>query len=224
MFLSRKPSLRHFAVLERAHRNLLGSTWAVQDRRNPLRKQFLFVPSRLRSWPISLSRLELMEPTPTRLRNGRVAVLLSTSDLSRIRLALSKPSVTSVPRLNALTGFESSERKSKLRLALLPALLICFSLLVLIPKEQSLATPTSKQTMVQKQELGCRININEGEKALGTLRRFSFLDIAGQRYKIAHLQKLGGLAQVKLKRVCDKTYVRVDLWSDGYELKVEKVY
>lgn len=223
MFRVSKPSLRHFAVMERTDRRPLGSTWLVQDRRNPLRKQFLFVPSRIRSWPVWISRLELMEPTPTRLRNGKVAVLLSGADAMNVRDALRKSNKTSGTKLNALTGFEKAQRKSRLRIALLPALALGFCLLLLVPKEQSLATPKMPPQLL-KAEMSCESPIKKGEQAIGSLSRFGFLDIAGKRYKIANIQKLGGLAQVKVKRVCDKRYLRLDVWAEGFQLKVERVY
>ena len=223
MFTAKKPSLRHFAVIERAHRNRFGSTWLVQDRRNQLRKQHLFVPSRLRSWPIWQSRLELIEPTPTRLRNGRVAILISAADSNEVREALRKRTTSSSNKLNALTGFEKGDRKSKLRMVLLPAVALGFCLLLIVPKEESLATPKVGLSK-QKVQLSCALPIEAGALAVGSVRKFGFLEISGSRYKIASVQKLGGLAQVKLKRVCDKRYVRLDLWFDQSQLRVEKVY
>jgi len=223
MFTAKKPSLRHFAVIERAHRNRFGSTWLVQDRRNQLRKQHLFVPSRLRSWPIWQSRLELIEPTPTRLRNGRVAILISAADSNEVREALRKRTKSSSNKLNALTGFEKGDRKSKLRMVLLPAVALGFCLLLIVPKEESLATPKVELSK-QKVPLSCALAIEAGALAVGSVRHFGFLEISGSRYKIASVQKLGGLAQVKLKRVCDKRYVRLDLWFDQSQLRVEKVY
>lgn len=164
-----------------------------------------------------------MEPTPTRLRNGKVAVLLSGADAMNVRDALRKSNKTSGTKLNALTGFEKAQRKSRLRIALLPALALGFCLLLLVPKEQSLATPKMPPQLL-KAEMSCESPIKKGEQAIGSLSRFGFLDIAGKRYKIANIQKLGGLAQVKVKRVCDKRYLRLDVWAEGFQLKVERVY
>jgi len=223
MLTTRKPSLRHFAVIERVHRSRFGSSWLVQDRRNPLRKQYLFVPSRLRSWPIWLSRLELLEPTPTRLRNGRVSVLISAADANIVREAFRKPPLDAGTKLNALTGFEAGARRSKVRLAFLPALALCLCLLLVVPKEQSVATQKVESPKPEV-SISCANQIANGSQASGSVKQFGFLDIAGARYKIASLHKLGGLTQVKVKRVCDKKYLKLDLWSDGAQLKVEKVY
>lgn len=165
-----------------------------------------------------------MEPTPTRLRNGRVAVLLSAPDAKSIKNQLKTKAKTGGIKLNAMTGFESGQPKSRLRTEVLPALAICMCLLFFIPKEQSAATQAVKQIPKEKQEIACASPIASGAQVLGKLEKFGLIYIQDHRYKIASFQRLGGLAQVKLKRVCDKTYVRLDLWSDGAQLKVEKVY
>jgi hypothetical protein len=164
-----------------------------------------------------------MDPTPTRLRNGRVAVLISAFETNTIREALRKGSKANGIKLNALTGFETGGTKSKLRMALLPTFVLGLCLLLVIPKEQSLATPKVAPPK-QKVLISCGDTIKQGAQAQGSIVQFGFLDIQGSRYKIASVQKLGGLAQVKLKRVCDKQYLRIDLWFDGVQLKVEKVY
>ena len=165
-----------------------------------------------------------MEPTPTRLRNGRVAVLLSAPDSKSIKNQLTNKSKIGGVKLNAMTGFESDQPKSKLRTVILPALAICMCLLLFIPKEQSAATQVVKQIPKQKQEIVCASPIESGAQVLGKLEKFGLIHIQYHRYKIASFQRLGGLAQVKLKRVCDKTYLRLDLWADGAQLRVEKVY
>ncbi|MCX6496521.1 MAG: hypothetical protein NTW23_04220 [Rhodoluna sp.] len=166
----------------------------------------------------------MMEPTPTRLRNGRVAVLLSAPDAKRIKNELKNKAKKGVLKLNAMTGFESDQPKSKLRTVILPALAIFMCLLFFVPKEQSAATQVVKQIPKEKQEIACASPIPSGAQVLGKLEKFGLIYIQDHRYKIASFQRLGGLAQVKLKRVCDKTYLRLDLWSDGAQLKVEKVY
>jgi hypothetical protein len=164
-----------------------------------------------------------MEPTPTRLRNGKVALLLSAADATNVKQELRSSNKTSGTKLNALTGFEKGERNSRLRIALLPAMALGCCLLLLVPKEQSLATP-KMPPQLQKAATSCANPIKRGEQAIGSLSRFGFLDIAGNRYKIANIQNLGGLAQVKVKRVCDKRYLRLDVWVEGFQLKVERVY
>jgi hypothetical protein len=108
-------------------------------------------------------------------------------------------------------------------MVLLPAVALGFCLLLIVPKEESLATPKVELSK-QKVPLSCALAIEAGALAVGSVRHFGFLEISGSRYKIASVQKLGGLAQVKLKRVCDKRYVRLDLWFDQSQLRVEKVY
>ncbi len=165
-----------------------------------------------------------MDPTPTRLRNGRVAVLLSAPDAKSIKNELKAKAKNGDIKLNAMTGFESGQPKSKLLTLILPALAICMCLLFFVPKEQSAATQVVKQIPKEKQEIACASPIASGAQVLGKLEKFGLIYIQDHRYKIASFQRLGGLAQVKLKRVCDKTYLRLDLWSDGAQLRVEKVY
>jgi hypothetical protein len=164
-----------------------------------------------------------LEPTPTRLRNGRVAILISATDANFVREAFRKPPLDAGTKLNALTGFEAGVRRSKLRLAFLPALALCLCLLLVIPKEQSVATQKVEPSK-QEVSISCAGPITNGSQAFGSVKQFGFLDVEGARYKIASLHKLGGLTQVKVKRVCDKKYLTLDLWADGAQLKVEKVY
>jgi hypothetical protein len=48
--------------------------------------------------------------------------------------------------------------------------------------------------------------------------------VAGQKYKVADFKKLGGLAQIKVKRICDGRYLRFEAWLDAKKLRVERVY
>lgn len=225
MFRERKPSLRHFAVLRRELRSLRGSIWEVKDRRNPLRKQYLFVPSRLNSWPIWLSRLESIEPTPARLRNGKVVLLLSSPDVGSILDILRRRTSGSEMELNALTGFQLGRSKRKrLQLALVPVMALVASVLLLIPREESLATQTVEPSNLKPAIEVCDSPVQTGFEFSGEVSRYQLIDIAGQKFKIADIKKLGGLTQIKAKRLCDKQYFRFDAWLHAKELRVERVY
>ena len=108
-------------------------------------------------------------------------------------------------------------------MAFLPALSLCLCLLLVVPKEQSVATQKVESPKPEV-SISCAGPITNGSQAFGAVKQFGFLDIGSARYKIASLHKLGGLTQVKVKRVCDKKYLKLDLWADGAQLKVEKVY
>ena len=225
MFLERRPSLRYFAVLSRELRSLSGSVWEVQDRRNPLRKQYLFVPSRMNSWPIWLNRLESLEPTPTRLRDGKVSLLLTSSDVSSIRACLRSKIKGSNLELNALTGFQAIRAKRKnAQLAWIPTVAVACSLVLLIPKDVSSATQTPERAVAKPQIDSCSIAVPSGSEISGSVDRYETVVISGQKYKIAAINNLGGLAQVKAKRICDNRYIRFDAWLSEQSPRIERVY
>ncbi len=225
MFRASKPSLRHFAVLERELRTVAGSVWAVQDRRNPLRKQYLFVPTKVSSWPIWVVRLEFLEPTPTRLRNGKVALLLSSPDASLVRSTFRSSTKNSRVKLNALTGFELTQKaKRRMPRVLIPIMAVACSCLWFIPRDSSVATQTEVPIVSRPKVDLCRTTVYKGSEIVGVIARYESIELAGQEFKIADIKRLGGLVQIKAKRLCDKRYFRFDSWSEGKKLRVERVY
>lgn len=225
MFRASKPSLRHFAVLERELRTAAGSVWAVQDRRNPLRKQCLFVPTKVSSWPIWVVRLEFLEPTPTRLRNGKVALLLSSPDASLVRSTFRSSTKNSRVKLNALTGFELTQKaKRRMPPVLIPIMALACSCLWFIPRDSSVATQTEVPVVSKPKVDLCRTTVSKGSEIVGVIARYESIELAGQEFKIADIKRLGGLVQIKAKRLCDKRYFRIDSWSEGKKLRVERVY
>jgi len=225
MLRERKPSLRHFAVLRRQLRSFRGSTWEVQDRRNVLRKHYLFVPSRMNSWPIWLNRLESLDPTPIRLRNGKVCLLLTSSELDTVRTCLRVGSRRPNVELNALTGFQATQSKRKrFRFVLIPAIATAVLLFIPIPRDGSLATQTIEPSKPAPKVQSCTNNNVSGSEISGPLVRYRSIQVAGQKYKVADFKKLGGLAQIKVKRICDGRYLRFEAWLDAKKLRVERVY
>lgn len=225
MFLERKPSLRYFAVIRRDLRSFRGSIWEVRDRRNPTRQQCLFLPSRVNSWPIWLNRLANFAPTPIRLRNGKVALLLNGSDLESVRACLRRRTKVSNLELDVMTGFQTTRAKrKKLQLVLLPTIAVLVSTFLLMPRDESVATPTPQRSTIAPKVDSCNVTVNRGVEISGTLSRYESIEITGQKYKIAEINKLGGLAQIKAKRTCDKKYFRFDAWLDEKDSRIERVY
>jgi len=225
MFPKRRPSLRYYAVLRRALSGRRGSVWEVQDRRNPLRQQYLFVPSRMNSWPIWLKRLESLDPTPTRLRNGKVALLFTSSDVPSIRACLRRRAEGSNLVLNAMTGFQPSPTKRKnLHSVWIPTIAAACFLVLLLPKDVSSAKQTLERPLVQPRTDTCKIDLPAGSEISGSLARYKTVVIRGQKYKIAAINDLGGLAQVKAKRICDNRYFRFDAWLYKQSSRIERVY
>lgn len=224
MFANRKPALRHFAVIQRVFRSLWGSFWLVQDRRNLLRKQYLFVPSRIRAWPMWLKLLEVHKVSPARLRNGKVALLISDEELQKVIKTIKSNRRTSKAHLNALTGFQESRPKGKRRAYLFLSTSVLFIAVMIFPRPVQVPISVLPSSSVETAVKSCAKDLASGTKVEGFAKKFSKVQIAGIEFKIAEIKRLGGLAQLKIKRVCDSKYFKVDAWASGKELLLEKIY
>lgn len=225
MLFSSQPALKHFAVLKRVKRGSYGSIWLVKDRRGLGENQYLLVPSRARAWPLLLSALNQYQASPVRLRNGKVVLLIGIGDLKQIINALRITKFNNPEKLNAISGFElaaSSSRKKPLIALLLIAVIAIFS--ALIPKpviaEVEVPTPLKKEKQIDR----CALPIEVDSQVVGLIAKSKSITISGFKYKVASIQKFGGLTQLKLKRTCDQNYFRVDAWSQNNQVVVSKVY
>ena len=224
MLFSRRPALRHFAVIEIKQRTLTGSIWSVQDRRNPLRQQFLLVPSRFRSWPMMLARLESLNAAPTRLRSGKVAILFDTENVEAIRTAIRCHREKRVETLNVLSGFESGKQRRKLWLVIVPMMVIC-GLLLYPAQAEPLPVRQKVDAFVTSQKPDtCSKEVAKGSTIIGSIKRFNDVAIAGEDFRVASYSKLGGFARLTVKRLCDSSLHRLDVWLEGKEIIVERVY
>ena len=70
----------------------------------------------------------------------------------------------------------------------------------------------------------CEVLIQVNSEVIGEAAQSKSISISGSKYKVAAVQKLGGLTQLKLKRTCDQKYFRVDAWSQNSQVIVFKVY
>jgi hypothetical protein len=225
MFKPKQPALRHFAVLECVKSGRFGSLWGVHDRRGSTKAQYLLVPSRIKPWPVLLTLLQDLQPNPVKLRNGRVGLLLSGVELGNITDALKKRSRTSDVALDALNGFVQSKKGRRVvhPLVLGVSLVVALSV-VLIPQQYSRQPGVSVPREVKVSIGVCNQGPQQNQRIEGQSRRFSEVRVGQETYTIANVSKLGGLAQLKLKRGCDSKYFRVDAWIRASELTVSKVY
>ena len=221
---SRRPALRHFAVIQRRHRSLACTIWSVQDRRNPLRHQFLLVPSRLRSWPMLLVTLQSLNATPTRLRSGKIAILLEAESVVAIREAMKMNQKSQFKTLNVMSGFESGKPKSKLWIAILPLIVVGGLLLYPYQAPQLPVKAEVDELVTEQVPEACSKDIDEGATIIGAIKRFNDIAIAGEDFRVATFVKLGGLARLTVKRLCDARVYRLDAWLEGKEITVERVY
>ena len=225
MLFSSQPALRHFAVLNQVQRRSFGTIWLVKDRRGVGHNQFLLVPSRARAWPLLLSSLNQHQASPVRLRNGKVALLINVSEVKEILATLKSGKGSKVAKLNAISGFEtvsSTSRTKPLIAALIVTAVAVF--IALLPKPVSADVEVVAPLKMEKQIEKCSLPIEVDSLVVGSIAKSKSISISGSKFKVAAMQKLGGLTQLKLKRTCDQRYFRVDAWSQSNQVIVSKVY
>ena len=202
-----------------------GAFWLVKDRRGAGENQYLLVPSRSKAWPLLLSSLSDHQASPVRLRNGKVAILVGSKDLGSIQNSMRLSKKSTLQKLNAISGFESVEKRTQRRPMIAIVSIAMITLLVLlIPKPVEADTEVVVEKKVETAVETCSKQIPLESPILGTLAVTKHIEIDGLDYKIASKQRLGGLIQLKLKRKCDKKYFSVDAWSSNDEVIVSKVY
>jgi len=220
MLRSNPPSLRNFAVLKLERRNALGRFYSVRDRRLEAADQVLFVPSKLRAWPRHLAQLGNVDSTPVRLRDGRVALLIGSSlDLTSIKSTL-KAVKHNKGTFDAFSGFHhgTSKRRRPLLIGT-----FCTGLVCLLFLSQAVATPEVRTkravTLVQPKRFSCSTEPKLGEHI--ELLSDGRTELKGSKYRIESKTQLGGLAQLNLVRMCDKSKWKVTAWKTG---KVYQIY
>lgn len=225
MFKPKQPSLRHFAVLECVKSGRFGAVWCVHDRRGSTKAQYLLVPSRAKPWPVLLTLLANLQPIPVKLRNGRVALLVSGFELTQVIDALKQSPKNTSFALDALNGFVQAKKSNMVPRTMLFGVCIVVALsVVLIPQQFSRQAAVSVPRIVESTAGVCIQGPLVNQKIEGPARRFSRVQLGKEQYTIANLSRLGGLAQLKLKRTCDSKYFRVDAWIRSSELIVSKAY
>ena len=222
MLRSNPPSLRNFAVLKLERRTALGKFYSVRDRRLEAVDQLLFVPSKLRAWPRHLAQLSNLDSTPVRLRDGRVALLIGSSfDLTSIQLSLKAVKRTRVS-FDAITGFHHGTVKRRRRLLLGT---FCSGLACLLFLPQSFAIPELRTTQVvmkvEPKRVTCSTAPKVGEQVELLANRQA--ESNGIKYEVQAKTQLGGLVQLNLVRVCDKSHWKLTAWKTGKVYQIESV-
>ena len=172
-----------------------------------------------------LSSLSDLNASPVRLRNGKVALLVSINDLELIHKSIQRTKKTRVQKLNAISGFESvaSGRGKKLLVPILAFVAIA-AFVSVVPKPVVADVSVVESSQEPKPVVKCGIPIQVDSEIVGQIGKYKSIKLGGFEYKIAQAQKLGGLHQLKLKRKCDQKYFRVDAWSQSNQVNVSKVY
>jgi hypothetical protein len=171
-----------------------------------------------------LKLLEVHNISPARLRNGRVAILISDEEVEVLIKTIKANRTTSKAQLNALTGFQESRPKGKRRVFLFLAASLLGVAVMIIPRPTQVPIGVAPSSSVEIAVKSCATDFSSGTTVERLARKFSKVQIAGIEFKIAEIKRFGGLAQLKLKRVCDSKYFRVDAWASGKELLIEKIY
>jgi len=220
----KQPSLRHFAIIARTFKSKVGSLWEVKDRRAPDQSQYLFTPSILMSWPRWLAILG-DSCSPIRLRNGKVALLLSRElDLEAMAKCLKYPRGRNSYSLQPMIGFLEAE-KNRMRLAL-PMILIFVVLVGLLtitmsPKAMVIATASQNQNTAQRKSCG-EVNLL-GKRFPTGIKAHTTLSLEESKYRILKTSSFGGLTQIQLRRICDGKKFRLEAWRAKDSLRVSKV-
>ncbi len=172
-----------------------------------------------------LSSLSDLNVSPVRLRNGKVALLVSINDLELIHKSIQRTKKTRVQKLNAISGFESvASGRGKKPLVAILALVAIAGFLSVVPKPVVADVPVVEISQKPKAVVKCGLPIQIDDELVGEISKSKSIKVIGFEYKIANMQKLGGLIQLKLKRKCDQKYFRVDAWSQSNQVTVSKVY
>lgn len=224
MISYKKPALRHFAVIKRVKASSYGYLWLVKDRRGDGRNQLLLVPGKRRAWPLLLSCLADNDVTPVRLRNTRVALLITGSDVKVVTAALRASKGQSVV-LNAVSGFEPSKRSAKKKFIFSLGGAVLLLLCVAMFPSTTPTTATVIEPQPSKASLvSCGEHLKVGQEVIGSTKKLKRVSIEQIDFLVASNQKLGGLLQLKLKRLCDEKYFRVDAWAGVDQVLIAKVY
>jgi len=188
----------------------------VADRRGEKKKHLLVSPSRLICWPRLMSVLGDTNPTPVRLRNNRVALLLETDfnikDLPRkITKGLKKRS-----SFDPITGFSDLKPRRFHLWYLLPvcALLVFF----LMPLEAEKTKDARLNTITE-----CSVVPSAGMTVSKAQVNSKKLIIGESEFRVTARTRFGGLREVQLERTCDKKLFQLRLWDAGDYFRLSSV-
>ena len=223
MFI-KQPALRHFAVLGRTKKTRFGSIWEVKDRKAPDTNQFLFTPNSVRAWPRWVALLG-DTCSPTRLRNGKVALLLNKDcTLEDLLPAFQRPNGVGIFVLKPMFGFEKRNRRWQTWLIPLCVCLVALCGYSLLPLNQSTSVALQRREISNpKKPIECKQAVLFGADLPKTAKPHSNLVVAGVSFRVLSVATFGGLTQLQLRRNCDNQKFTVAAWKSGDLLRVSKV-
>ncbi len=208
-------------MLRKSDRSLSGCLYLVRDRRVLTPDQVLFVPSKWRAWPRYLALANNLEPTPVRLRDGRVGILLG-SGIQPESLKSFKPAKSKTWTFDAISGFH--EGKVRRRHPVLLAT-FCSGLVLLLLLPQMLSKPVTtkaKEVVVsQNKTSSCSKPLEIDEKF--TMLQAEVALINGFKYHVVRKTQLGGLWQLQMVRVCDKSSIELTAWKTGQVFQIDSI-
>jgi hypothetical protein len=226
MFGMSRPGLRNHAVVSRVAILRFGQIWQVHDRRDPAIPKLLLVSHKSKPWPVLLERLAKYSVSPTRLRSGKVAILVSHATLADVKLALKfKPSI-GLDKHDALEGFSALSRKTKpKRVLLATSVLAAVSLLVSVPQLAVQSKPLAKSTPEAKPAVvKCNGEIAVGMMLPSPLRKSGKVRLGEEVFVVSSVRPFGGLVLISAKRACDGKQYRLEAWQSQDSLEVSRVY
>ncbi len=223
--MSRKqPSLRHFAIIARTFRSKAGTLWEVKDRRSPDASQYLFTPGFLTSWPRWVAILG-DSCSPIKLRNGKVALLLSRElDFDAIAKSLKYPRGRRNYRLLPMVGFlEVKGNHIKLVLSMMLVLVLIAGLATMAMSPKAIEIASAKQTLHKVQKTSCGEVDLLGQSLPTNMKAHSIISVKEIKYRILEKNTFGGLTQIQLRRMCDGKKFHLEAWRDKDSLEVSKI-
>ena len=209
-----RPSLRYFALSTRIVVRLWGSVWLAKDRRDG-KQYWLIKPNRTICWPRVMAAIEMHGPIPVKLRNNRVALLVSNQndDRSLIR-AISKSGWKTV-EFDVFRGFQE-KRVSKARLLILLSLALIFGS-VFLPHPKLKADNQVQASTV------CNSAIRAGMLLEDYKPNGKNLIIEGEEFTVLTSKGFGGLLDLLIKRKCDSKQFKVRTWVTTKKQVISKV-
>ncbi len=208
-------------MLRKSGRSLSGSFYLVRDRRVLTPDQVLFVPSKWRAWPRYLALANNLEPTPVRLRDGRVGILLGTGIQPESMKSL-KRTKSRRWTFDAISGFHEGKVRRK-HPVLLPTFCSGLILLMLLPQMLSKPVTTKAKEVIVSQN-----KTNTCSKQLETGEQFKIVQVKvalinGIKYNVVRRTQLGGLWELQLVRLCDKAPIRLTVWKTGQVFQIDSI-
>jgi hypothetical protein len=220
--LRKQPTLRHFAVLELSKRSLFGNIWEVKDRRSASDTQLLFTPNRLIAWPRWVAHFG-SSSSAIRLRNGKVAILLSRGHgLQELNASIQTLRKDRRSELEPLSGFVQTGRsKTKVfQLVVIACAAMVITAVYLFPRNSEQIRAVQNKTDAPAM---CSNFSPVGETLSLQVKAHSTIKIANVQFRVLELQRFGGLTRFEIRRECDRKTLTADAWRAKDSLRISKV-